>query len=123
MPFRLLDQEGAVQAFGSDWPAESCEVLKGLYAAVARKTAEGTPSEGWHPEQRITVEDAVRHFTRDAAYASFEDASKGQLLPGFLADFTILSDNILDAPPETLLKARVLATVLGGQDTYRAKGF
>jgi predicted amidohydrolase YtcJ len=65
----------------------------------------------------------VRHFTKDAAYASFDEGVKGTLVPGALSDFVVLSENILDGPPETILKARVLATVLGGQDTFRAGGF
>jgi predicted amidohydrolase YtcJ len=123
MPFKSLDDAQAVQAFGSDWPVETLSVLKGLYAAVARKTAEGTPAGGWHPEQRLAVQAALRHYGRDAAYASFDENTKGSLLPGFLADFVVLSDNILEGPPETLLKARVLATVMGGQETYRAKDY
>ncbi|HWX23880.1 MAG TPA: amidohydrolase, partial [Vicinamibacteria bacterium] len=123
MPFRLLDDSGAVQAFGSDWPVYSCDVLKGIYAAVTRQTPEGNPPGGWHPEQRISTEAAVRHFTRDAAYASFDEGQKGTILPGALADFVVLSENILEGPPETHLKAQVLLTVLAGQDTYRARGF
>jgi predicted amidohydrolase YtcJ len=122
MAFKTIDDSGAVQAFGSDWPVFTCEVLKGLHTAVTRQTVEGTPAGGWNPEQRIGAEAALRHFTRDAAYASFEEQTKGTLTAGKLADLVVLSDDIL-AGPERILKAKVLLTVMGGQDTYRAREF
>jgi predicted amidohydrolase YtcJ len=121
--FKLFDDAGAVQAFGSDWPVFSSQVLRGIYCAVTRTTPEGTPAGGWYPENRISAEAALRHFTRDAAYASFEEQIKGTLGKGKLADLVILSDDILGAPPERILKAKVLLTVMGGQDTYRAREF
>jgi predicted amidohydrolase YtcJ len=123
MPFRLLDDAGAVQAFGSDWPVYPMEPLKGLYAAVARRTPEGTPEGGWQPHLRIPVEAALRHFTVDAAYASFEETRKGRLAPGQLADLVVLSEDLREPPAERILRARVLLTVMGGRDTYRAPGF
>jgi hypothetical protein len=86
-------------------------------------TAEGTPAGGWEPGNRITAEAALRHFTRDAAYAGREDDVKGTLAVGRLADLVVLSDDILAGPPEGILKTRVLLTVLGGQDTFRAREF
>src|SRR5262249_14979090 len=121
--FKLFDDAGAVQAFGSDWPVFSSEVLRGIYCAVTRMTPEGTPARGWYPETRISPEAALRHFTRDAAFASFEEDAKGTLVKGRLADFVALSDDILAGPPERILKAKVLLTVMGGQDTYRAREF
>jgi predicted amidohydrolase YtcJ len=121
--FKLYDDAGAVQAFGSDWPVFSCEVLKGIYCAVTRTTPEGTPAGGWEPQGRISVEAALAHFTRDAAYASFDEDAKGTIAPGLLADFAVLSEDILAGPPERLLKARVMLTVLGGQDTFRAADY
>jgi hypothetical protein len=121
--FKLFDDAGAVQAFGSDWPVFSCEVLRAIYFAVTRQTAEGTPPGGWEPQGRITTEAALRHYTRDAAYAQFEDSLKGTLAPGKAADLAVLSEDVLSAPPERLLKAKVLLTVMGGNDTYRAREF
>lgn len=121
--FRLFDDAGAIQAFGSDWPVFSCEVLRGIYVVGTRMTPEGTPPGGWEPQGRISAEAALRHFTRDAAYASFEEDLKGTLAPGKLADFVVLSDDVLAPPPERILKTRVLMTVMGGNDTYRAPGF
>jgi predicted amidohydrolase YtcJ len=122
MPFRSLDEAGAVQAFGSDWPVFSMEVLRGIYCAVTRTTPEGTPPGGWQPHERISAEAALRHFTRDAAYASFEEHRKGALAAGMLADFVVLSEDIVAIPPERILDTRVLLTVMGGRDTYRAPG-
>jgi predicted amidohydrolase YtcJ len=93
-----------------------------LYAAVARRTPGGTPAGGWFPENRITVEAALAHFTRDAAYASFEEDLKGTLAPGRRADFVVLSEDVTAGPPETLLSARVLLTVMDGRDTHREPG-
>jgi predicted amidohydrolase YtcJ len=123
MPFKAIDDAGIVQAFGSDWPVFTCEVLRGIYCAATRMTPEGTPPGGWEPGNRITAEAALRHFTRDAAYAGRDDDVKGTLAVGKLADLVVLSDDILAGPPERILKTRVLLTVLGGQDTFRATGF
>ena len=119
--FKLFDDAGAVQAFGSDWPVFSMEVLKGIYCAASRKTPEGTPPEGYFPQHRISVEAALHHFTVDAAYASFDEKVKGTLTPGKYADFVVLSENILEPPVERVLKTKVLLTVMGGKDTYRSE--
>jgi predicted amidohydrolase YtcJ len=119
--FKLFDDAGAVQAFGSDWPVFSMEVLKGIYCAATRQTPEGTPPEGYYPQHRITVEAAMHHFTVDSAYASFDEKVKGMLVPGKYADFVVLSENILEPPPTRILKTKVLRTVMGGNDTYISK--
>jgi predicted amidohydrolase YtcJ len=121
--FKLWDDAGVVQAFGSDWPVTTMEPLRQMYCAVTRQTPEGTPPAGWYPQNRISAEAALRHYTADAAYASFEEANKGTLAVGKFADFVVLSDNILEPPAERLLKARVLLTVMGGQDTWRDRAF
>jgi predicted amidohydrolase YtcJ len=122
MAFKTIDDAGAVQAFGSDWPVFSCEVRLGLHTAVTRTTVEGTPAGGWNPEQRVAAEAALRHFTRDVAYAGFEEQLKGTLAPGKLADFVVMSTDLL-AGPESILRSKVMLTVMGGQDTYRAREF
>jgi predicted amidohydrolase YtcJ len=123
MPFKAIDDAGAVQAFGSDWPVYPPEVVAGIHCAVTRTTPEGTPAGGWEPAQRIGVEAAIRHFTRDAAYACFDEGTRGTLTPGKLADLVVLSADLTAIPPDQILKTRVLLTVLGGQDTYRAREF
>jgi predicted amidohydrolase YtcJ len=121
--FRLFDDAGVVQAFGSDWPVMSMEVLRSIYCAVTRMTPEGTPAGGWHPQGRISGEAALRHFTRDAAFASFDETFTGTLAPGLAADFVVLSEDITRVPPEGILRAKVLLTVMGGSDTDRAPAF
>lgn len=123
MPFKAIDDTGAIQAFGSDWPVYSMEVLKGIYAAVTRTTPSGTPTGGWQPQSRISAVAALRHFTADAAYAGFNENDFGRIAPGLLADFVVLSNDITTEPPEALLKTRVLLTVMGGRESYRARGF
>jgi predicted amidohydrolase YtcJ len=122
MAFKSIDDAGAVQAFGSDWPVFSCEVLLGLHTAVSRTTVEGAPPGGWNPEQKVSTEAALRHFTQDAAFAAFEESYKGTLAPGKFADFVVLSHDPL-VSPENIRKAKVLLTVMGGQDTHRAREF
>ena len=86
-------------------------------------TPQGTPAGGWYPENRISAEAALRHFTADGAYASFDEQVKGTLTAGKLADFVVLSEDILAGPPERILQARVLLTVMGGRETFRAREF
>jgi len=121
--FRQFDDAGAVQAFGSDWPVFSDQVLPAIYCAVTRMTPQGTPPGGWYPQNRISVPAALRHFTRDGAYASFDENIRGTLAPGKLADFVVLSQDILTIAAENILHTRVLLTVMGGRDTYRAPDF
>ena len=121
--FRIFDEAGIVQAFGSDWGVFPFEPLPAIYCAVTRMTPEGTPNGGWYPAGRISVEAALRHYTRDGAYASFDDDVRGTLAAGQLADFVVLSSDILTIPAADILKTKVLLTVMGGKDTYRDKGF
>lgn len=123
MAFKAIDDSGAIQAFGSDWPVFSMEVLKGIYCAVTRQTPEGTPQGGWQPQSRIGAEAALRHFTTDGAYAGFNENDFGRIAPGLFADFVVLDRDITTVPPVEILKTRVLLSVLGGRETYRAKGY
>jgi hypothetical protein len=121
--FKIFDDAGAVQAFGSDWGVFPFEPLPAIYCAVTRMTPEGTPPGGWYPAGRISVEAALRHFTRDGAYATFDENLRGTLAPGKLADFVVLSKDILGIEPTEILTTKVLLTVMGGRDTYRDKSF
>jgi predicted amidohydrolase YtcJ len=123
LAFKSIDDAGATQAFGSNWPVCSPSVLAGLYSAVTRMTSEGTPAGGWEPSQRLTADAALRHYTRDVAFASLDDGTRGILAPGKLADLVVLSEDPTTTAPARLLQLKVLLTVLGGQDTYRAKEF
>jgi predicted amidohydrolase YtcJ len=121
--FRKFDDAGAIQAFGSDYPVFPMDVLLGIYTAVTRQTPEGTPKGGWYPENRITVEAALRHYTKDAAYAAFMEKETGSLEVGKFADFAVLSADILSIPPSALLKTKVLLTIVGGREAYRSTTF
>jgi len=121
--FKIFDDAGIVQAFGSDWGVFSFAPLPAIYCAVTRTTPEGTPAGGWYPAGRISVEAALRHFTRDGAYASFDEDVRGALTPGKLADFVVLSKDILTLPPVEILNTKVLLTVMDGKDTYRSADF
>jgi hypothetical protein len=116
--FRSLLDSGARLAFGSDWPVASLDPLWGVYGAVTRRTRDARHPGGWIPEQKITVEEALRAYTRDAAYAELEEGRKGALRPGYLADLVILSRDILSIPPEEIPQARVERTLVGGRTVY-----
>jgi hypothetical protein len=105
---------------GSDFPVEEPDPLRGLYAAVTRQDAAGNPSGGFLPKEKLTRDEALRSWTLGGAYAAFEEKDKGTLEPGKLADFVVLSKDILSVPPTEILKARVLMTVVGGQIVYQA---
>jgi predicted amidohydrolase YtcJ len=113
----------AALAFGSDCPVEKIDPLPGIHAAVTRRRADGSPGpDGWYPEQRLTVEEAVRGFTGGAAYAAGLEDRLGSITPGKLADFTVLDQDIFEIEPMEILNTRVDATVIGGKFMWRANG-
>ncbi len=113
-------EHGAVLALGSDCPVEVNDPLVGIHAAVTRRRADGTPGpEGWHPEQRLTVEEAVRGYTWGPAYAAGMEGKLGSLQAGKLADVTILDQDIFAIAPMDILQARVMGTVVGGKFVWR----
>jgi len=118
--FRALIESGARVAFGSDWYVAPPAPLEGILAAVTRRTLDGEHPDGWVPEQKITVEQALRAYTVEAAYASFEEDLKGSLKPGMLADFVLLDHLLTEVPVEELGDVRVLRTVIGGQVAFSA---
>jgi len=121
--WRSLLESGAALAFGSDSPVEDLNVMKGIHAAVTRRRADGSPGpDGWYPEQRLTVAEAVYAYTAGAAYASGEEATKGTLSPGKLADLVVLSQGIFAVDPMAILETEVLATMFDGQFVYLQEG-
>jgi len=109
--WRSLLDAGTHLAFGSDCPVETLDPLAGIHAAVTRRRADGYPGPGgWYPEERITVEEAVRAYTLGAAYASGEERIKGSIVPGKLADLTVLSQDIFAIEPMAILETKVVAT-------------
>jgi len=121
--FRRLWDSGAVVSFGSDSPGTNASryylnPMLGLYAAVTRKTLSGQPEGGWFPEEKLTVKEAIQAYTLNTAYASFEDAIKGTITVGKLADFVVLSDNLLAMNPNDIKDVTVRTTVVGGKVVY-----
>jgi predicted amidohydrolase YtcJ len=128
--FRKLKNGGAVLVFGSDSPGTNAaryflSPVYGLYAAVTRQTLKGEPTEGWFPDQRLTIEEAIEAYTKGPAWASFEEDRKGTLTPGTLGDIAVFDANLVEvgrAKPADLLKAKVLYTLVGGKVVYESGG-
>ena len=116
--FRSLLDAGARVTFGSDWFVAPPTPLEGIYAAVTRRTLDDANPDGWVPSQKITVEEALRAYTIDAAYASFEESEKGSLQRGKLADLVLIDRDLTRIPPESIREARVTVTVIGGKVVY-----
>ena len=124
--FRRLWDSGAVVSFGSDSPGTNASryylnPMLGIYAAVTRKTLSGQPEGGWFPEEKLTVEEAIRAYTLNTAFAAFEENIKGTITAGKLADFVVLSDNLLTMDPDDIKDVTVLKTVVGGKVVFDAE--
>jgi len=120
--WRTLLENGAKIAFGSDWPVEPLDPMRGLYSAVTRKNIEGDfPEGGWFPEQRLSMEEAIKLFTSGSSYASFEENIKGTLEPGKLADMVVLTKDLFTIPPREILTTEVAYTILGGRIVFEKK--
>ncbi|MCH9695204.1 MAG: amidohydrolase [Gammaproteobacteria bacterium] len=122
--FRRLWDAGAVVSFGSDSPGTNASryflnPMLGLYAAVTRMTLSGQPEGGWFPHERLTIEEAIRAYTLNTAYAGYEEQIKGSLTVGKLADFVVLSDDLLTMNPRGLKDVKVEATFVNGKAVYR----
>jgi len=113
--FRSLLDSGAVLAFGSDWTVAPLNPLTGIKAAVTRQTLDGKHPNGWVPEQRISVDEAVRAYTVGSAYAEFTDKVKGTIMPGQLADIVMLDQDIYGIDPSKIDQARVVLTIMDGK--------
>ena len=118
--WRSMLDAGAVLAFGSDWPVAPLDPLSGIAAAVTRATLDGRNPGGWFPEQRLTVEEALRAYTQGCAYAAFEEKDKGTISPGKFADLDVLSEDLFRIPPARIKDARVEMTIVGGRVVYPA---
>ena len=121
--FKTIKDSGAVLCFGTDWPGTSASEypinpMLGLYAAVTRQTLKGEPSGGWFPEQRLTMEEAIRAYTYNTAYANFEEKVKGSIERHKVADLVVLSTNLLRASPRAILDTKVVYTIVGGKTVY-----
>lgn len=120
--FKSILDAGARLAFGSDWSVAPPTPIEGIYGAVTRETLDGKHPGGWIPEQKITVEDALRAYTSGSAYASFEENIKGTLEPNKLADFVLIDRDLTRIPAAQIRDARIMMTVVGGRVVYARDG-
>lgn len=116
--FRSLIDSGAHVAFGSDWFVAPASPLEGIYAAVTRRTIDGRNPDGWVPEQKISVQQALRAYTYEGAYAAFEEDIKGTLKPGMLADMVLLDLDLTAIEAPQIRDALVLKTIVGGRVVF-----
>ena len=127
--FRRLKDAGAVLIFGSDSPGTNAaryflNPVYGLYAAVSRQTLKGEPKDGWFPDQRLTIEEAIEAYTKGPAWAAFEEEIKGTITPGKLADLAVFDTNLVEIgkrAPAKLLDAKVLYTITGGTIVFERR--
>jgi len=119
--WRLQLEQGATLAFGSDAPVESPNPFLGLHAAVTRQRADGSPGpDGWYPQQRLSLQEAIAGYTLDAAYAAGTEDHSGQLAPGFFADLITLTDDPFMSSPSNLLGTRPSATMIAGEWVWQS---
>ena len=116
----FLDSEITL-CFGSDWDVAPLNPIAGIYAAVTRRTLDGENPDGWLPEQKISVEAAIKCYTINSAYAAYEEKIKGSIEPGKLADFVVLTDDILTIDPAEIINTRVERTIFDGEVIYQRK--
>jgi predicted amidohydrolase YtcJ len=119
--FRTLLDHGVRLAFGTDWDVAPLNPMFGLYGAVTRATLDGKNPNGWFPEQKLTVAEAVEAYTMGSAYAEFQDKEKGSITVGKLADMVIVSDDIFKIDPVKIRDVKVLKTFVGGKVIWDAE--
>ena len=122
--FKTLIEHGCILSFGSDWPGTNASYypinpLYGLFAAVTRQTINGEPKEGWFPEERISLEEALKAYTWGSAFGAFEENEKGTIERGKLADITVLDTDLFNTEPKQWLEAKILYTIVGGNIVYQ----
>ncbi len=121
--FKTLEDAGVLLSFGSDWPGTNAswytsDPLMGMYAAVTRQTREGEPEEGWYPQERVSMETALRAYTVNNAWAAGEEEIKGRIAPGMLGDMVVLSRDITGIDPVELPETEAVYTIAGGEVVY-----
>jgi predicted amidohydrolase YtcJ len=112
--WRSFLDTGVHMTLNSDFPGESLDPFFGMYCAMTRQTPEGKPAGGWYPDQRLSRDEALKAYTVEAAYSGFEEGFKGKIYPGYLADFIVLSNDILTIPVSSFLSLRVEKTYISG---------
>ena len=113
----MLDH-GVRLAFGTDWPVEIINPMRGLHACITRQLPDGTPSGGWQPQEKVTIDECIRAYTARSAFAEFEDGKKGLIVPGQYADIVVLSSDVTKIPAGDILNVKVLNTIVGGRSVY-----
>src|SRR5437588_3573069 len=120
--FRTLLATGATLAFGSDWTVAPLDPVLGVYAAVSRRTPHGKHPDGWVPEQKIGVDEALHAYTAGNAFATFDERARGTLAPGYDGDLVVLDRDLFTLPADSLDQARVRYTIVGGKVVYERPG-
>ncbi len=118
--WRSLIDAGSMLAFGTDYQVEPLNPMEGLYASVTRKDRLGEEGEGWFPEQKLTMEEAIKYYTIGSAYAQFMEDRKGMIKPGYLADIVIVDKDLLTIPESEIMKTKVDYTIVGGKVVYNS---
>lgn len=116
--FRTFLDSGVKLSFGSDWTVAPLDPILGIDAAVTRRTTDGANPDGWFPEQKITVEEAIEAYTLTSAFAAFDEDIKGSISPGKLADLVVLSQDLLTIDPNAIPETEVLYTIVGGKVVF-----
>jgi predicted amidohydrolase YtcJ len=111
---------GGKLAFGSGWPVVTLNPWVGVQLAVTRQTVEGKPEGGFHPEQRVTLAEAIAAYTIDAAFAGRREKTEGSLEPGKVADLIVVSQNLFEIDPHKIADTKVITTMVGGRVVYQA---
>jgi predicted amidohydrolase YtcJ len=119
--WRSMQKAGVRLAFGTDYPVEPIDPMIGLYACVTRERPEGGPAGGWIPQEKISLQECISAYTAGSAYAEFEEANKGQLVPGKFADIVVLSADVTKVAPREILKTKAVTTIVGGKVVYEKK--
>jgi predicted amidohydrolase YtcJ len=117
--WRTMEKDGVHLAFGTDFPVESINPLRGIYSCVTRELPQGGPAGGWQPQEKLTMHECLSAYTKGSAYAEFEEKTKGQIAPGMLADIVVFPKNLTTIPPAELLTLPVTMTIAGGRITYQ----
>ena len=118
--WRSLVDAGSILAFGTDYQVEPLNPMEGLYAAVTRKDRLGEEGNGWFPEQKLTLEEAIKYYTWGSAYAQFMDDRKGMIKLGYLADIVIVDKNLMTIPENEIMKTKVDYTIVGGKVVFNS---
>lgn len=119
--FKSLLEDHANLTFGSDWTVAPLDPIAGIYAAVTRRTLDDKNPNGWFPDQKISVEQALRCYTVNNAWAGFQENKTGKLKAGMLADFTVLSEDLFSIKPENIRDTKILLTVVNGKEEYKSR--